>query len=143
MDFLEILKNALNLVAGIVIALIAAASQWRNLTPKSRTALKHDLDILKLIDPSEGSYKILKEHIDETIRKTYSHNPQQSFFSRVRSKLTIFLDKDFYVGAGIIFSFSALTLYLLKDGFTWGALPTGFIALTGIGGILNALKKIE
>jgi hypothetical protein len=122
--------------AGIIIGVVVSFYQLRNIMPRSRSTLKIDLEILKLLEPSDPNYSILKAHIDKSIQQTYRLEQQQRF-----TNFHVYSWGDFIFGVIFAFVFSIGTLYLLKDGFTWWVVLTIFLALGGIGGILNGLEK--
>ena len=135
----EIILMAISIIGGAVIAFFRIRTEWRKIAPTSRFALKRDLEILGLIKsslPKDPKYKIVKKAIDDKIDEIYSP-VQQIGFKRVREYnwgILIF-------GFILLIVFSLWTWYLVKDGFTWWALLTGFFAFAGIGNIINGLEK--
>lgn len=118
--------TAIGLIASITIAVY----QLRNLIPRTRSTIKIDLEILKLLDPKDPNYPYVKFRIDENIRSTYG------------IKVFKVYSKHYFIG-GIICSivFAVLTLYLARYGFLWRALITAFLALAAIGAIQTGLEK--
>jgi hypothetical protein len=119
------------------LSTIAAFYQLTSITPGSRATLKTDLEILKLLRASTPDYKsdadylAVRTHVDETIRKTY----------RGGGRRKLYRDPDFLKGIFTFLLFFGITVYMLKDGFTFWSLVPGFVALTGLGGVSIALKR--
>ena len=60
----QLLIQALGMVTGAMVA----AYQIRQLLPSSKSQLKADLEILKLLDPADEAYPILQDHIRRAIQ---------------------------------------------------------------------------
>jgi len=121
---------------GIIVGIIVSVYQLRNIIPRTRSTLKIDVEILKLLDPADPNYAILKSNIDENIRRTYRIKQATRF-----KTFHVYSWGDFIGGILVSFGFAVLTLYISRGGFRWWSVLTGFIALGGIGGILNGLEK--
>ena len=120
---------------GILIGGIISLYQIRHLMPPSRSRLKADLEILKLIEKNDHGYKIVKEHIDHLIKRTYPN-------AENKKKIEVdWLFLIFFTVAtiGLIY----WTLYLVRDGFNPWALLTGVFSFTGIFGIIGSLLPDE
>jgi hypothetical protein len=112
--------------AGIVVGAIVSLYQISHLLFSSRSTLKSDLEILKLIDPSDPSYSLVKAHIDATVLRVYptkSDSPS---------------DKDEKFGWGLFFcmvaftiGFTAWTIHLIRVGSVGWAVSTGVFAVIG------------
>jgi hypothetical protein len=108
---------------------------YQLIKPGARATLKTDLEILNLLKtsspdrPLEG-YDAVRANVERSIRKIYRTEARQKFYR----------DPDVIKGGLIFLIFSAITLYMLKDGFTYWALVPGFVALTGLLGALGGGK---
>ncbi|MBI1806505.1 MAG: hypothetical protein HYR76_05580 [Ignavibacteria bacterium] len=122
---IELVLKVLVGVAGIIVSLF----QLRNLKPISRSAIKTDLEMLKMLDESDPNHAMIKARFDETIRRVYSMD--HSTGTKVHSW------RDFIFGVTFLSVFSVWTILLLKNGFTPWSLLTGFFAVAGLGGIMN------
>jgi hypothetical protein len=108
---------------------------YQLIKPGARATLKTDVEILNLLNASnpeqriEG-YNAVKAHVERSIRKIYRTEGGQKFYR----------DPDVIKGGLIFLVFSLITLYMLKDGFTFWALVPGFVALTGLAGAFGRSK---
>ncbi len=121
---------------GIVFGLIVSIYQLRDIIPRTRSTIKIDLEILKLLDPSDPNYVALRSKIDENVRRTYRINQSRSFSFPSGEYLVLFI-----LGVFITLFFAALTLYLVKDGSTWWVLLTLYFMWKGIVVIGRAFDK--
>jgi hypothetical protein len=111
---------------GFVAAVIATYVQTRGLHLTSRTSLKTDLEILKLVDAVDPNYQIIKAAVDKQVALLYTPKIIQSLTSDPkRLALTIF---------GLLWAlgFFYWTFKLVEPGFTWWAVLTGYLALMGL-----------
>lgn len=115
-------------------------TEWRKIAPASRFALERDLEILKLMKSSLSDEKceIVIKAIDAKIDEIYLPTLQIGF---KRSRLREYNWPLLVIGFFFLIVFSLWTWYLVKDGFTWWALLTGFFAFVGIGNIISGLEK--
>ena len=119
------------------LSTIVAFYQLGSIIPGSHATLKLDLEILRLLRAltpeyeSDPNYLAVKSYVDETLRKTYPG----------RGRRRLYRDPDFLKGIFIFLTFFGITLYILKDGFTFWSLVSGFVALTGLGGVSVALTR--
>lgn len=108
---------------------------YQLIKPGARTTLKTDVEILNLLNAAspdrriEG-YEAVKAHVESSIRKIY----------RTKGRRKLYRDPEFIKGSLIFLLFSPATLYMLKDGFTFWALVPGFVALTGLAGVIGSIK---
>lgn len=108
-----------------VLGAVAATYQIRAVIPKPRAALKSDIEILRLLDPSDPNYRIVKASIDEKIELVYGDKTEQRTHSSTQDWFYLIF------GASWACVFAYITFYIVKDGFTWWALLTGYIAAAG------------
>lgn len=141
----DIMLRAAGIIAtllGVAMAFSRIRLEWRKIAPTSRFALKRDLEILALLkksDPEDPKYEVVKKAIDDKIDEIYS--PVQQI--RLK-KLKDYKDYNWGIiifGFILLIVFSLWTWYLVKDGFTWWALLTGFFAFAGLGNILNGFEE--
>jgi hypothetical protein len=120
--------------ATILVGALFSALQLRKLIPRSRTQLKADLEILKLLDPADPNFPLLKSHIDAQIKATYSAGTGRHSQFKVQDT------GHLVIGIIMCLVFIPWTLYLVRDGFTWWALGTGFFAFAGFGNLMMAFE---
>lgn len=139
-----IILMAISIIVTAVIAFFRIRTEWRKVAPTSRFALKRDLEILGLIKsslPKDPKYEIVKKSIDDKIDEIYSPVQQIGFKSLREKRLREYNWPILIFGFILLIGFSIWTWYLVKDGFTWWALLTGFFAFAGIGNIISGLEK--
>jgi hypothetical protein len=117
-------------VAAVLIGVLGSFYQLRNLRISSRSSIKTDMEILKMLEPTDPNYKIVKRSIDSSIKNIYKTDEQ---------KTRIYSPTDFIFGVLFMVGFSIWTYYLSRDGFSYWSILTGFAAFAGFGGILNGL----
>lgn len=113
---------------GALIGAIVAYTQIKSTHPISRATLKADLEILKLIDKSDSNYKLIKDNFDSRIRHLYGS----------RTKYTSWPTVIF--GALWASGFAYWTFYIVKDGFSWWSLLTGYLAIGGLGWVMMGFR---
>jgi hypothetical protein len=126
-DFELLLKITAAIIGGVGLLY-----QLRNLRLTFRSSIKTDLEILKMLEPTDPNYNIVSTSINESIRKVYG-DPNKTRFK-------IYNPVDFYLGLFWSIGFTYWTYYLCHDGFSFWGLLTGFSAFAGIGGVLNGLE---
>lgn len=104
-------------MAGALFSLFRLLS----LEPRLRSKLKTDSEILSRLDPESLAHGLLKRNIEEGVEK---------LCAEPSAKL-----KVWDVAAGVVFvvGFGFWTAYLVRDGFTWWSLLTGYLTFAGIG----------
>ena len=120
------------LVAGALISLY----RLQSLEPRLRSRLKSDSEILSRLDPESPAYELLKRNIEAGVERLYAQPAAELKW------------KDLAIGVIFVVGFGFWTAYLVRDGFTWWALLTGYFTLAGVGfialgfgfGSLNRLK---
>jgi hypothetical protein len=117
---------------GAAVAIVASFVQVRSMIPPSRTRLKADLEILKLLDPGDEASKVVRAHTTRAIRCLYAPCERTS-------KFHVYSWGDFIAGLIFLSGFSIWTVYLSKDGHFWWITLTGFGAFAGLGAVLNGL----
>jgi hypothetical protein len=108
---------------------------YQLIKPSARATLKTDVEILNLLNAATPDHRIegyeaVKAHVERSIRRIY----------RTKGRRKLFRDPEFIKGVVILLLFSPATLYMLKDGLTFWALVPGFVALTGLAGVLGSIK---
>ncbi len=118
--------NLLLQAFGILIAAVVAYVQARGLNLTTRSSLKTDLEILKLLDPADSSYQTVKKAVDKRIARLYSPEP-------TRPEADMFWSWVFAI-FGVLWAlgFSYGTFVLLRPAFTWWAVLTGYLAFAGL-----------
>jgi len=138
MDFVPILRlitidNTLKVLA-VLAGVATTVQQIRQFRANSRASIKTDLEVLRMLDKSEAGYTLVKQHVDDLIKRVYT--PRKRGFS---NGLTIYNQEDFVLGIILLPGFVVWTIYLVRNGFSWWALLTAFFAFAGFGSILNGL----
>lgn len=126
----EIILQAVGLVVGAIFSLL----QVRNAVHGSRSTLKTDLEILKLLDPADPNHALVRAHVTESMHKIY---PNQAA-GATAGGFKVYNWQRFIIGITFSLIFSIITLYLLREGFSWWALITGFFAVGGFGNLFMA-----
>jgi hypothetical protein len=127
LDFELLLK-----ISAAIIGAVGLLYQLRNLRLTFRSSIKTDLEILKMLEPNDPNYEIVRENINDSIKRVYG-DPNKKRFK-------IYSQGDFYGGLMCSIMFSYWTYYLCQDGFSFWGLLTGLIAAGGIGGIITGLE---
>ncbi|MGH9195860.1 MAG: hypothetical protein ACRD1T_08985 [Acidimicrobiia bacterium] len=125
MEFVQ----ALAILAGVVIS----AYNLRNLPDRTRkrSTLKADIEIYHLLDKSDPQRESVKRSIDATLDRLYGG----------RSRSFKDVEWSFVIGLCLTFvGFGAWTAYQVRDGFTWWAVATGFVALSVLLALPEALE---
>jgi hypothetical protein len=120
----------LKILAGLVGA-IGLFLQIRNLRNASRSSIKTDLEILEKLTPSDPNYAIVRNSLDQSIKRVYGDPARRKFIPS---------PVDFWFGFIWCIGFGYWTIYLFRDGFSWWAVVTGLFALGGFGGIITGLE---
>lgn len=115
-----------------VVGAVGIISQVMHHLPRSRAALKHDLEVLKLIDSNDPNYLVVKKHVDNSVAKIYAAAEKR------RSSLKVYSWSDFVLGTILLFLGIWWVLLATVDGFSWWVLLPAFIVIGGIGNISNA-----
>ena len=103
---------------------------------QSRLALKRDLEVLKMLAPTDPGHALVKAHVDQLIQKLYEPHPPP-----IRKRLKDLEPKkwgDFATGIFTFLGFSLWTAYLDRHGFSWWSVLTGLFAMSGIYGIFDS-----
>jgi hypothetical protein len=112
---------------GFIVTAFLTYNQIKNLRAGSRTALKTDLEILKLIDANDPNYETVKQRISERLQILYGPTATRRWGAAV----------FWFIWS---FGFAYWTFRLVQHCFTWWSLLTGYLALMGIGMTINALR---
>ena len=110
---------------GFVVAGVAAYVQTRGLYFASRTSLKTDLEILKLLDAADPNYQVVKSSIDARLARLYQPRAPATMRANVQRWAVAAVGLVWAVG------FSYWTFALVRPGFTWWSLLTGYLAFGG------------
>jgi hypothetical protein len=111
----------------------------RGQQPRARSTLRSDLDLFeKFADRSDPSRAILKASIDRRVAALYGPGRSDGVLEQLWARRGPVLRA--VPGVVIAIGAVALTVYLVReDGFTWWAIPLGYLAFLGIGLISMAL----
>lgn len=119
---------------GLLVGIVISAFQLINLLSKSRATLKTDIEIFKLLKPADPGYEQIKKHVGESIAAIYTDSLKTNVLG-----IKIYNWGDFIFGMFFVLIFPILTFYLWRSGYNIWAIVTGFLAVGGLGGILNGL----
>ncbi|MDB5228063.1 MAG: hypothetical protein JWN78_2256 [Bacteroidota bacterium] len=120
-------------IIALFVGLFGSIYQLRNLRLTFRSSLKTDLDILKMLQEDDPNYSIVKNSINESIKKIYGVSNKNG--------LKIHSPGDFIFGILFLSGFSFWTYYLVRHDHLFWSYVTGFFAFAGLGGIMNGLDK--
>ncbi|MFN8361347.1 MAG: hypothetical protein U0264_15650 [Candidatus Kapaibacterium sp.] len=108
--------------------------QFKNLKITTRSSIKTDLEILKLLDESDNNYSLVKNNIEKSIHKVYNEHAGSTF--------KIHSPSDFILGVVMIIGFSVLSYYLANNGgYSYWVVITSILAFIGLGGIMNGFDS--
>ena len=124
---------------GIVVSAIVGATQIVGRLPKSRTTLKHDLEVLKLLPEEHQDRALIEAHIRSNIERIYA--PAAGQPRKVLEVFAVHQWSDFIGGSLLALVATIVALYMIRDGWTWWAILPCFVALGGIGGVLEGLTE--
>ncbi len=138
MQWIENIKPEMVLqLISIVVGAFFSYKNFANSLPTSRAQLKADLDILKLLDPQDPNYGLVHDQVTASVRRIYRRHIPRDVASPSRMPNWTML--IFY--AVVTLLLTIWTVYLLRDGFSWWALATGFFAFGFFGNVLTELEK--
>jgi hypothetical protein len=115
--------------AGLLVTALMTIYQVRALFNNSRTRLKTDLEILSLMGKDHQLYGAVKTQVDRALVQLYFPSPFQT--SRRRFMVALYRVLFALVGSALVF----WTVYLLRGGWNWWVLLTGYL---GCGFIINS-----
>lgn len=96
----------------------------------SRARLAADIEILGKLPVGHPQKPVLERSIQQSIDRLYSPQHRMSGFE---------VAYGIIVGAG----FTVWTVWLMRDGFSWWGVLTGFFAMGGIGVLFGAIDLSE
>jgi uncharacterized membrane protein (DUF2068 family) len=113
----------------VIVAVAGAIYKFRDARPRRRATLKADLELLKTARDQTLALDCekLQAHVQAELSDLYERTTKTEWG---------------WVVFGSVFSlfFGVWTAYLVKDGFSWWALGTGFFAFVGLGIVMNGLE---
>jgi len=110
---------------GLLVTIGATLIQVRNFRSSSRSSLKTDLEILKLIDPGHPHRASVERHTDQLIGKFYPDSPVSPPITFERIGIGVF-------GFVWALGFAYWTFVLSTPTFSWWSLATGYVAVMGL-----------
>jgi len=129
-NLVETITKAIVVIGGAGVSLF----QLYNRLPRSRAPLIRDLEILKMLDPSDPAYKVIRDSVDGRIAKIY--NPSPTSIRRIR----VYSWPQLVFGIVMFGIFGVWTYSLFRD-HSWWAVLTGFVTLGGIGNAMSAFDE--
>ena len=121
MDWETVLK-VVGIIVTLLLGLLGLRPEWRKMASTSQFTLKRDLEIIELmkrIDKDDPRYETVKKSINAKIDKKYLPAEKTLRWSILGSLL-------------LFIGFSFWSWYIVKDGFTWWVIITGYIAFSGL-----------
>lgn len=129
-------------IVGLVVAVfttVATVANIRNIhfVPRKRSTLRADLEIFKLLEPTDDNYQIVKTHIDSSIRSIYlsqERHTLRELFTDINWSMLI-------LGIVMTVGLGWYTAHLVDKGSLW-AILTGYFAFSGLlTGLFAFVKK--
>ncbi len=117
--------------AGVVVAAVLGVSQLLVRLPKSRTTLKHDLEVLRLLPKAHPQRQLIEKQVQIRIDHVYGARP----------RFVVHQWPDLAIGALLLFAGVVWSLYLRGAGFSWWLVLSGLIAFMGLGGVFTAFEE--
>jgi hypothetical protein len=134
MSWWELLLTVIGLIA---VAIVAIANFRKiNIIPRPRATLRADLEILKLLEPNDENYQIVKATVDSSIRLIYQTLDRRTFRERFR----VYDWFNLIFGIAVLGGLGWWTVNLINGG-SWWAILTGFFALIGLFNMVNAFTE--
>jgi hypothetical protein len=131
-------------VLGVIFSAGAGLYRLRySVKPRARTNLKADCELLSLFDKSDPSRATLKARIDAQVADLYGPARRgQTWLPKDWLDALREADRPQTVlGVACLAAGAGLTAYLVRNGFTWWSLLTGYIGLLGLGLIMSAFEN--
>ncbi len=137
----ESLLKAITAVVGVIFTI----HQIKGKLPESRSQLKLDLEILKLLPAGDDrSHKMLQDSIDRKISKIYSGAASRKAIDEIEGQGFNWLKRikwgTLIYGLILLLVFGLWTFSLYSRG-SWWALLTGFVAFGGLGNVMIAFSR--
>jgi uncharacterized membrane protein (DUF2068 family) len=119
--------DAILKVIPVVAAVATAIYKFRDSRPRRRATLKTDLELLRTARDQNLDCKGFEAYVQEELSHLYQRTRKTQWG-------TVIL--------GIVFaiSFAVWTVYLVRDGFSWWAVATGFFAFVGTTIVIGGLE---
>jgi hypothetical protein len=108
-------------VLAILAGAVASIHQIKQFRANSRSSLKADLEILRMLDKAEPEHNLVKAHTTQLINQLYS--------PRAGKRFKIYNLEDFLMGLFGAVGLTFWTAHILRNGFSFWALLTGVFAL--------------
>jgi len=140
----KVVIQALAILVGAVFSIY----QIRNLLPRSRVALKLDLEILSLLGENHHKYDNLKRDIDNRLEAMFPDDlsnaqdvgePREEI-GPVDEEPKVKSWGDFIGGLVVLIVSFAWTIGVFSEGFSWLGVVTALLAFAGVGGIITGIE---
>ena len=146
MEWLFIFRLLASAVTGVIALLKRRSSEPLPKSPRSR--LRDDLEILRLLKETDHpKHDVVRSRVSALIDEVYEQPPTAKAPlknlllnlrpRKARGALMLALGLIALVG------FSYWSWCVVRDGFSWWVIGTGFGALTGFGWIMSAYEEKE
>lgn len=111
-----------------VVATVATAIyKFRDKRPLRRATLKTDLELLKTARDQNLDCEEFQAYVQTELSHLYKRTTETQWSTVV-------------LGSVFSLAFGGWTAYLVKDGFSWWALATGFFAFVGLSIVTSGLE---
>lgn len=144
MEWLFIFRLLASAVTGIIPLLKRRSSEPLPKSPRSR--LRDDLEILRLLKETDHpKHDVVRSRVSLLIEEVYEQLPTakvplKNLVLNLRPRKAV---GGLMLALGVIalVGFSYWSWYVVRDGFSWWVIGTGFGALTGLGWIIGAYEE--
>lgn len=129
----NVIAKALILLPPLLAWLYRARGSFQ-LRPRSN--LRADCELLTMLKSVDAnSSSMVEKRIDEQVARLYTKRGSRlhHFWAGLTTWRRVIL------GSVILVAGLGLTAYLVRDGFTWWSLLTGYVVVAGLGILLNGL----
>ena len=139
MSWWELLLTVMGLVAAAFVTLLnVAALRNINIAPRRRATLRTDLEILKLLKPTDENYQLVKASVNSSIRSIYQTRSRRTF----REQFRVYDWPMLIIGLVFMGGFGWWTGHLGIGGSWWAILP-GYFALAGLFYVFLAFRPVS
>ena len=149
-EFKDLVLAIVALVVGLIPGVITLWLGYRRYEPRvrPRSKLKTDLEILNRIDPDDTPYEysVVKAEVREMIKQIYEKPTEKEVGKKHEEEVVKKPRRNWPLFAACCVIFVVFILwswYLVRDGFTWWVIGTGYGALLSISWMTLSLRVLE
>ena len=144
MEWLVIFRILAGAFTGVIALLKRRSSEPLPKSPRSR--LRDDLEILRLLKETDHPrHDVVRSRVSALIEEVYEQPPAVKV--PLKNLLLNLRPRNerggrmLVLGLIALAGFSFWSWYVVRDGFSWWVIGTGFGALTGLGWIMSAYEE--